>query len=397
LKALLRPLLLATAVAAEGCGGDNPSGPGADPPAGLRFDDFQAASHVIGQPDMKSGLSNAGGTTGRIGLVQPPSAGGGDLYVPDPWNHRVLGFVGIPATDGTPADFVLGQPDFTSSSSGTGPQTFQYPSDCCVDGGKLFVVDSGNRRVLIWNTLPLGDVPADVVVGQADFTSVVTGVTSSTNLGPANVTAAGGKLIVSDTANHRVLIWSPVPTGNGVPASVVLGQDDFTTAAPGLSSTRFRSPTAVWTDGTRLVVGDLENRRVLIWNEIPTRNGAPADVVVGADDFTSAGSTVASARSFGFPQGVASDGVSLFVADPQNNRVLIFVPFPSANGATATGVLGQASFTGAASNDAGQDGVPDQTASARTMFTPRGLAVIGDRLLVADLDNHRLLVFDGRR
>ena len=35
-------------------------------------------------------------------------------------------------------------------------------------------------------------------------------------------------IAVADTDNNRVLIWSTIPTSNGVPADVVVGQPDFT-------------------------------------------------------------------------------------------------------------------------------------------------------------------------
>jgi hypothetical protein len=43
----------------------------------------------------------------------------------------------------------------------------------------------------------------------------------------------------------------------------------------------------VYTDGNKLFVADILNQRVLIFNSIPTSNGASADVVVGQPNFTS--------------------------------------------------------------------------------------------------------------
>jgi WD40 repeat protein len=41
------------------------------------------------------------------------------------------------------------------------------------DGVRLFVTDLGYNRVLIWNSIPTqNNQPADVVVGQPDFTSL---------------------------------------------------------------------------------------------------------------------------------------------------------------------------------------------------------------------------------
>ncbi|MGQ0720951.1 MAG: hypothetical protein ACT4PE_05165 [Candidatus Eiseniibacteriota bacterium] len=388
-------------VLAASCGDDNPAAPGADddagPPAGLRFVDFQAAAVVIGQSDKGSGTSNAGGSTNAVGMIQPYGAGSGSFYVTDQLNSRVLGFAGVPGADGMAASFVLGQPDFSSNNPGTSAQSFEDPFHCVVAGGKLFVVDTGNQRVLIWNSLPTSNVPADVVVGQPDFDSSDPATTQAGLAGPVRAAVAGSRLIVCDSANHRVLIWNTIPTANGAPADVVLGQTDFTSAVPGMTASRFTAPWALWTDGTRVVVGDTGNRRVLIWSSFPTSNGEPADVVVGAADFSSAGGTTPSATSINHPAGAASDGTSLFIADQVFERVLIFTPFPTENGAAATGVLGQASFTNVAPNDANQDGVRDSGPTARTFLSPVDVTVVGDRLLVADHSNNRVLVFDGSR
>jgi hypothetical protein len=191
----------------------------------------------------------------------------------------VLGFAAVPTADGAAADFVLGQSDFTSSSSGTSDTKFANPYYSAVAGGKLLVTDFNNNRVLIWNSLPTTNgAPADVVVGQPDFTTAAI---------PAGVTAA----------------------------SIV--------------------PFCPWTDGTRLVVGDFRGRRVLIWNPIPTTNNAPADVVVGAADFTTVG-------SLWFGPGATSDGTSLFVSDTDNHRVLIYRPFPTTSDPLPSGVLAKA-------------------------------------------------------
>ena len=49
-----------------------------------------------------------------------------------------------------------------------------------------------------------------------------------------------------------------------------------------------QNPVSVTTDATHMYVADLGQSRVLIFNTIPTTNGASADVVVGQPDFVSA-------------------------------------------------------------------------------------------------------------
>lgn len=384
-------------VLAAGCGGDNPAGPG-DNSGGttaLQLEMFQAADLVIGQPDLTSDLPDAGGSVGALGLDGPQSGGDGDgpFYVADRRNHRVLGFDGVPDTDGVPASFVIGQPDFTSNGSGVAADRLDSPSDCCVSGGKLIVSDYNNNRVLIWNSLPTSDVPADVVVGQPDFTSNAFGTSRTALFSPFRVAVANGRLFVGDGENNRVLIWNAVPTTNGAPADLVIGQPDFTSNGSALSASGLDAPLGFWTDGHRLAVGDAGNRRVLIWSSIPTTNGAPADVVLGAPDFVTQGEGTASATSVRFANGIDSDGTSLFIADEKDHRVLVFTPFPTTNGTAATLVLGQSDFVHSAPNDANQDGTSDPHPTARTFSDPRDVRVMGDRLLVADELNHRILVF----
>jgi hypothetical protein len=379
-----------------GCGNDSPTTPesGSGSQA-LRFNNFQAASVVIGQADMNSGAPNAGGSTGPAGLQGPLAAGADTYYLPDTGNHRILGFDAVPTSNGASATFVLGQPDFTSNASGTTAQNFKFPGECAVSGGKLFLADNSNNRVLIWNSLPQGNVPADVVVGQTDFVTG-TGNISASKLGnPSCIWTDGQRMVVADGDNNRILIWNTIPSTNGAAADVVVGQPDFVTSTSGLSASKLDIPVSVWSDGHRLVVADEDNSRVLIWNTIPATNGALADVVVGAPDFVTVGGS-ATATTFSAPSCVVSDGTSLFVADTDNNRVLIFTPFPTTNGAAASRVLGQSDFTHSAYNDDNQDGVADGNPSARGMHWPYDIRFSGHRMLVADSGNHRILVFQSK-
>ena len=202
---------------------------------------------------------------------------------------------------------------------------------------------------------------------------------------------------MAELNNRRVLIWNTIPKTNGAPADVVVGKPDFTATDPGPTASVTGNVASVWSDGKRLVVGDDYNSRVLIWNSIPTTNGAPADVVLGASDFVSEGYGPGGKDfAFAHPSGLASDGSSLFVADNSDNRVLIFTPFPRKNGASASKVLGQGTFFRVTHNDDDQDGVADAGPSDRTMFSPAGIRIADRRLLVADQSNNRILVFNSK-
>ncbi|WP_375768039.1 hypothetical protein NR798_41200 [Archangium gephyra] len=369
------------------------------------LDTFQAASVVIGQGDFTSRAVNRGGPTGAGTLSNPvgnPAFAAGRLYVPDTGSNRVLGFNGVPSANGASAGFVLGQPDFPDFETGSGEQGLGSPEGLSSDATRLAVADTRNSRVLLHSTLPAstGATPS-LVLGQEslDPTARLPGC-GRTSLGlPEDVFLGGGKLLVADSANNRVLVWNTLPTTNGAPADLVLGQRSFTTCVENdangdevrdttATATTLWNPTGVWTDGTRLVVADSYNNRVLLWNQFPTTHGQPADVVLGQADFTSRAPAL-TATGMNTPYTVASTGLQLFVTDSQHHRVLVWNALPTANKTPADTVLGQVDFTHATLSD------PDTgtTPSGRTLNQPSGVLLTWPQVVVSDYGNHRLLVF----
>ena len=372
----------------------------------LLLNTFQPASIVIGQADFISNAPNQGGLAGANTLSNPTGAPSpGSLYLADQLNHRILGFNAIPEDDNANADFVIGQADFTTSTLGTAADKLAFPASTATADGRLFVVDLANHRVLIWNSLPTGNVPADVVLGQPDFTSnqvnqggLLPG--ANTLAVPVGVSVAGERLIVSEQFNNRVLIWNTIPTNNNAPADVVLGQADFTGNEPNrgrltAGANTLSGPQGVWSDGQRLAVADMFNNRVLIWNSIPTTNDVNnADLVIGQPDFASTAPGSMS-QSLSTPVDVYSNGLQFFISDADNHRVLIFGSFPTDIQPAADRVLGQNSLLNITPNDDNQDGVEDANASARTLRNPTGIIAIGNRLFVTDFSNNRVLIYEG--
>jgi hypothetical protein len=386
-----RAVAVLVAVGLQACGGSGGGGGG----GALTFVNFQAADAILGQSLASGGGQNDGQgplSPNQVGMFRPSGhVGGGSVYVADTGNNRILGWNGLPTGLGASADFVVGQNDFTTVTSGTSATKLSNPFSCWVASGALFVADANNDRVLVYGGPPTSNVGAVVALGKPDLT------TSGPTAGQAglamclDVCVAAGRVVVADSTVHRVMVWNGIPAASGANAQLVLGQTDFTSNSFGASAGKFRNPSAVWTDGTRLAVADRLNHRVLVWTTFPTSNGQAADVVVGQPDFATntAGN---GAQKMDEPHGVASDGTSLFVADMGNNRVLVFDPFPTASNPAATGVLGQGNFTNVAINDDDQDGSTGPT-TARTMRGPQGVTVVGNRLYVADTGNNRVLVF----
>lgn len=368
------------------------------------FSNFQNADIVIGQPNFQTNtLAPVSGVS--LNQLGPVTVSGNKLYISDSRNHRILGYLQIPNMNGATADFVIGQPDFVSSSLANPPSATSFSSLWSITSSndRLFVADTSNNRQLIYNSLPTANVAADVVLGVSNFTTAGSGTCSNTDLsGSEGVSTANGKLFVADEGNHRVLIWNSIPSSNYTPADIVLGQADFTSCSPNrggptATASSLSTPGGVWTDGTRLFVADSFNGRVLVWNTIPTTNGQPANLVLGQSSMESnVSATTAGGFSVGGVYNVFSNGVQLFIGDGYNHRVLIWDSMPTENGQPADKVLGQSNFTNNMPNDDAQTGVAGSNPTARTLFSPFGISLAGKQLFVSDFDNNRVLIFNGK-
>ena len=141
-----------------------------------------------------------------------------------------------------------------------GETEFNHPNCIATDGTHFALCDTWNNRVLVWNSLPTGNVQADVVLGQKDYESFIPGYGMDQLNWPVGVTFAGDKLIVADTHNNRLLVWDSVPTVSGEAADHVI------TALS--ASDDMMWPWAVWSDGTRLIVTSTEVGQVGFWDNV---------------------------------------------------------------------------------------------------------------------------------
>ena len=217
------------------------------------------------------------------------------------------------------------------------------------NGTRLFVADTTNNRVLIWNTIPVANqTAANLVLGQTTFTSITAnapGITSASLSAPSSITSNGTQLAVSDFTNNRVLLWNTIPTVNGQAANVVLGQALFTTVTAnsgGIGAGSISGSRGVYFDGTKLFVADSTNQRILIWNTFPTTNFQVANETLGQFNFLSNGANMIDAKGMNLPQqGFKDINGKLYVADTANNRVLIWYTAPINSDIPADVVLGQ--------------------------------------------------------
>ncbi|HYM65118.1 MAG TPA: fibronectin type III domain-containing protein [Candidatus Sulfotelmatobacter sp.] len=363
-----------------------------------------SADLAVGQADLVSSSPNASGSganpfgyDNQSGVVSD----GTHLFVSDFNNSRVLIYNTIPALSSKSADLVIGQQNMYSGSANQGATpsafTLNHPRFLATDGTKLFVADTFNNRVLIYNTIPVGNnVSADIVIGQPDMAS------NSANQGNATPAANTlfhpwsvsfdsntGELFITDTGNNRVLIYNIVPTANNASADVVVGQPDVNTltVGGGITDQLFSSPSAARVIQDQLFVSDTQNNRVLGFNPVPTTDFAAANFVIGQPDMSSGspnqgGSTANNTLSL--PTDINWDGTRLLIQDSGNNRILAFNPIPTSDNASANDAIGQIDLT---SRSIG-------TTSA-TFNNPQGeLDFSTSTLFVGDSSNNRVLAFN---
>jgi uncharacterized protein (TIGR03437 family) len=293
------------------------------------------ATRVLGQDRFDTGsinliegrefqFLNAVGTTSSLdsAIAIDASSGTPHLYVSDPGNNRVLGFKDLRnLKPGARADIVIGQPDLQTAlvnypaNDSTKPNSsgLYRPIGLLVDSqGNLYVADSLNGRVLRFPApfayTGSAPEPADLVLGQQNFTTKITDATSSSMLAPYGLAftpscnpalpqpCAPNGLLVSDQGDNRVL-YIPTTNGtftagndNGKAATIVFGQQSFNGTATGTSTTNMNSPHGISCDTSGFVyLADSGNNRILIFNDphnptTPTTGDAASLAITGLND-----------------------------------------------------------------------------------------------------------------
>ena len=274
-------------------------------------------------------------------------------------------------------------------SATPGRDTLYAPRGVWFDEETLIVSDSGNHRVLIWHRMPRSDgAPADVVLGQEDFRDEGHGLLHL----PTGVAVLEGRLWVADAWHHRLLVWDRIPERNGTPPDRVLGQAGMDDVDPNRGDQAARRDGFYWPYGFGVVAGRFfvaytGNRRILGWPG-PPLEGEPPTWLIGQDDWSARAENrggVVGPRTFRWPHAIAGDG-ALYVADAGNHRVLGWTDASAAcRGADPDLVLGQRDFESNAEWPYGPQ-------SAAIHRFPYGLALHRETLVIGDTANNRVLL-----
>ncbi len=324
------------------------------------------------------------------------------LLVSDTGRNRVFIWRQIPQGIFQEPDVVLGQGDADGTGRNAGGEvsadTLQYPSGLWTDGLRLIVADAWNHRVLIWNHMPgLSGQPADVVLGQPDMRA---NLPNTGGIGiapearslywPYGVFSDGKSLWVADTGNRRVLYFEEIPSSSFTPATAVIGQPDF-------NSRDYDSRNAIWPYSVRigpdgeLAIVDTQYYRVLLWSHWKKALTDSPDGIIGQPDLDSNGQ-----NQFGlFPRentlswcyDAFFDHKGLLIADTGNSRILHFPSMTGGFNFPATGLWGKPDFC------TGSENADTVFGTEKTLYWPFSICTEGERLVVADTGNHRIIFY----
>lgn len=336
----------------------------------------------------------------------------GNLYVNDNGNNRVLiyavGMSGsslvpnMPATNNVGQLNAVDQPIFAThclNNRCPNAEGFDNPTgtDLDISGGRTFVSDAKNNRVLIFN----GSREASFVLGQDEFYKRAADTLGSdkglnlenslTHVNGVAYDASKEVLYIADTGNNRIMVYDLSGTiSNGMVASGVIGQSGFSQVAANrggaVGNNTLSQPSGLSIDPVnhKLYVADTGNNRVLKY-DLGSSVPLTAEDVFGQSDFVSAVQDVGHMHN---PEDMVFDSSTqrLWVTDTGNNRVVSFITTGAPASHSPEYVLGQATLL---TNTSGT--------TATTLSSPKGIrfdTTERKRLFIADSANNRVAIYD---
>ena len=209
------------------------------------------------------------------------------------------------------ADIILSGFGFNNSG---GKSKLNHPVSVSSNGERLAVTDRFNNRILIWNSVPNKKTDPDIVIGQQNFTTQNHGSgLNQLNFPGQVIITPDNKMLVADSENHRVLVWTTFPTVSGQSADYAIPVTNYVDMGDSW-------PWGVWSNGEKTIITATVAENVLLWNSFPGPS-TPPDVVLYSSQI-------------GTPRSIISNGEYIMIGDENASG-----PCSGVNGARSTHVF----------------------------------------------------------
>ena len=188
----------------------------------------ESADLVLGQSGFAAARSNAATQSTMSEPYGLAFTAAGGLLVSDQALNRVLYFKAPSAelVSGMSAALVFGQPDFNSSSAGSGNAQLNSPHHISTDtDDRLYVADAGNGRVAIYDNAPAATIGSPAAYFLTIGLTSPRGMYVSASTGDIWVGDAGSKLAIRYAPFNQLAQAAGMPNGAlvdaGYPLAVV--------------------------------------------------------------------------------------------------------------------------------------------------------------------------------
>lgn len=246
---------------------------------------------LAGAASNPGGAADGSGASARFNFPNGITTDGTNLYIADTANRTIRIIVistgAVTTLAGSPGD--IGSTDGIGAAA-----TFLYPLDITTDGKNLYVSDGGNtiRKVVITTGAVTTIAGTAGTTGSTDGTGAAARFSST-----SGITTDGTNLYVADSGNNTI---RKVVISSGA-VTTIAGTPGTSGLADGIgAAARFYSPTAITTDGRNLYI---------------TTTQAGYQSIRKMDISTSVVTTLATSTSFPNPSGITTDGTYLYITD----------------------------------------------------------------------------------
>lgn len=297
---------------------------------------------------------------------------GNRLFISDSNHNRIV----VSTLDGKLID-IIGSGQIGSQDGTYDKASFDHPQGMALEGHTLYVADTENHLI---RTVNLETKTVSTLAGtgmQARFRASGGTLKSTALNSPWDLEIVDGTLFIAMAGPHQ--LWSHRIGSNEIGVFAGTGREDILDGP--LDESALAQPSGLSSDGKFLYVADSEGSSI---RKVSVDPDGKVTTIVGAHDLPSGRTLfefgdrdgVGSEARLQHPLGVHYANGKVFVADAYNHKIKIID--------VATREVTTWSGTGSA----GAALAPLQ------LHEPAGLTLSGDKLYVADTNNHRIVTID---